>query len=131
MKAGGSLIGAVDRKHSSDFGDESCIDMPVEETGGELVASQSSTGCVHFIAYPRTSSRRKANKTDLILFGSDVTVHVIRKALRRYLLVLQDSSTIGADDALTLKERAVVIWVHFSDLRNRYEFLPLTSDDAE
>ena len=126
MTAGRTLTGVVDRKYGLDFDDETCVDTPVEETGGELVASQSSTGHIHFIVHPRTSDRLKTKTPSLILFGpldpTDVTVRVIRKALRLYLLVLQDSSLIGYKDALTIRERVVVVWIHVRDLRRRYDF---------
>lgn len=125
MIAARTRTGAVDRKYGVDFSEEAFIDTPVEERGGELVASQSATGHIHFIAHPRTSDRLKANKPDLILLGpldpADVTVRLIRKALRRYLLVLQSSSIIGSEDALTLRERLIVLWIHFRELRNRYD----------
>jgi hypothetical protein len=120
-----SLTGVVDRKH--DFSPEGFrfSDTPIEETGGELVASQSATGFVHFIAHPRTSDRLRATKTELIIAGpldpTEVTVSRIRKALRHYLLVLQDSSIIGAEDALTRQEKLVVLWLYFRELRNRHD----------
>lgn len=101
------------------------IDTPVEETGGELVASQSATGFVHFIASPRTSDRLKATKKELIIAGpldpTAVTAPLIRQVLRHYLLVLQDSSIIGAEDALTRREKFVVLWLCFRELRNRHD----------
>jgi len=128
MTAGGTLTGVVNRKYDKcelGFSDETCVDTPVVETGGELVATLSCNGFVHFIAHPRTSDRLKAIKPDLILLGpldpADVTVHVIRKALRRFLLVLQNSSTIGAADALTVRERVWVVWFYFRDMRSRYD----------
>jgi len=125
MTVGRTLTGAVNRKYGFDFSDETCIDTPVVETGGELIASQSATGYVHFIAHPRTSDRLKANKPNLILLGpldpTDVTVRVIRKALRHYLLILQGSSTIGSEDALTFRERLIVILIYFRELRNRHD----------
>ena len=97
----------------------------VEETGGELVASQSATGFVHFIAHPRTSDRLRATKSELIIAGpldpTNVTASVIRKALRHYLLVLQGSSLIGIEDALTRQERLIIIWLYFRELRSRHD----------
>lgn len=125
MTADTTLTGVVDRKHTCVFDSETYVDAPVAETGGELVASQSATGHVHFIAHPRTSDRLKATKPDLILVGpldpTDVTVQVVQKALHRYLLVLQSSSIIGGKGALTPFERLTVLWIHFRELRNRYD----------
>lgn len=45
--------GAVDRRFSPELGNEKYTDTPVLETRGELVASQSASGYVHFIVHPR------------------------------------------------------------------------------
>lgn len=123
MAVGRTLTGVVSRKYGFDFSGETCVDTPIVETGGELIASLSATGYVHFIAYPRTSDRLKAIKPNLILLGplepTDVTVRVIRKALRRYLLILQSSSIIGTEDALTYRERLIAILIYFRELRSR------------
>lgn len=126
MTTESTLTGVVNRKYAFDFDDETCVDTPVLETGGELVVSQSSTGHIHFIVHPRTSDRLKTKTPNLILLGpldpTDVTVRVIRKALRLYLLILQSSSLLGNTDALTIRERAVIVWIRLKDLRNRYDF---------
>ncbi|WP_136416516.1 MULTISPECIES: hypothetical protein [Oxalobacteraceae] len=117
--------GVVDRKYSSPLVEPSQTDSPVFETGGELVASQSITGDVCFIAYPRRSDRLNPEKKELILFHPfdpvEVTPCLIKKVLRRYLIVLQDSSFLGTEDALTWSERIVLVWLYFRELRSRHE----------
>jgi hypothetical protein len=120
-----TLTGIVDRKHVVPWDNLQYADTPVFESGGELVASQSATGFVHFIVHPRKSDRITPNKNDLIIYRSfdptEVTVQVIRRALKRYLLILQDSSMIGTEDALSFNERLAVIWLNFRELRSRHE----------
>ncbi len=117
--------GAVDRKIALNEYGMSNVDTPVLETGGEFVASQSVQGYVHFIVYPRRSDRIKPKKESQILFQgfepTDVTVDVVRRALKRYLILLQSSSVVGGASALTYQERFIVLWIAFRDLRNRYE----------
>jgi hypothetical protein len=121
-----SLIGIFDRKHNGFLERQPPIDTPVFETGGELVASQSATAYVHFIVYPRQSDRITPKQKELILFRPfdpvEITPRLVQKVLKRYLLVLQDSSALGCEDALTFAERITVIWLHFRELRNRHEF---------
>lgn len=118
------LTGTVHRKHNADFVEDSFVDTPVVETGGEFIASQSATGYVHFIMHPRRSDRIKPKETEIILLRpyepTEVTVKVIRKALKQYLVLLQSSSILGNNNALTLTERLLVMWIRFRDLRNRY-----------
>lgn len=120
-----SLIGIVNRKHNAPSDQPSHTDTPVFETGGELVASQSATGYVHFIVSPRCSDRITPARKELIflrpLDPSKVTPCLIRKVIKRYLLVLQASSTIGTEDALTFSERIAVRWLHIWELRARYD----------
>jgi len=117
--------GAVDRKIAFNEYGMSNVDTPVLETGGEFVASQSVQGYVHFIMYLRRSDRIKPKNESQILFQgyepTDVTVDVVRRALRRYLILLQSSSVVGGANALTYQERFLVLWIAFRDLRNRYE----------
>ena len=117
--------GTVNRKYGIDNDGESVSDTPVIETGGELVASQSASGYVYFIAHPRRSERIKSKDEELILQGplepTEVTVGVVQKALGHYLLILQSSSILGADDALTFRERIHVLWIRFRDMRTRYK----------
>lgn len=115
----------VDRKHDAHWDIPPYTDTPVFETGGELVASQSATGFIHFIVYPRKSDRLTPNKSELIIYRqfdpTEVTIPIIRKVLKRYLLILQDSSLIGTEDALTFRERLIVTWLHFGELRSRHD----------
>ena len=112
----------VNRKpHTDPF---SHLDTPVIESGGELVASISATGFVHFVIHPRQSERIKPKQAELILFRAfdptEVTVSVIHKALKNYLLLLQSSSILGCEDALTIREKLSIFWIHFRDMRNKY-----------
>lgn len=118
--------GVVDRVQDHGLGVAEHIDSPVIETGGDLVASISATGLVHFIAKPRVSKRLNPKTKELFLLRpydpADVTAKVIQKALRRYLLILQVSSILGIEDAITYNERMLIWWIRFRDLRSRYEF---------
>jgi hypothetical protein len=118
--------GVVDRVLGDDWDGREQFDSPVIETGGDLVASLSATGLVHFIAHPRVSKRLTPRTKELFLLRpyepTNVTVKVIRKALRQYLLILQESSILGLENAITHKERVLVWWIRFRDLRSRYEF---------
>lgn len=117
--------GTVTLKYGIDHNGESASDTPVIETGGELVASQSASGYVHFIVHPRRSERIKPKEDELILLGplepTKVTVSVVQKALKHYLLILQSSSILGTEDALTFRERIHVLWIRFRDMRSRYK----------
>jgi hypothetical protein len=116
--------GTVTRKYGIDHNGEFVSDASVIETGGELIASQSASGYVHFIAHPRRSERIKPKEDELILLGplepTEVTVGIVQKALTRYLLILQSSLILGAEDALTIRERIHLLWIRFHDLRSRY-----------
>jgi hypothetical protein len=118
--------GVVDRVQGDGWGGTEQIDSPVIETGGELIASISAMGLVHFIAYPRVSKRLKPKTKELFLLRpydpADVTAMVVQKALRRYLLILQESSSLGAENAITYSERVLIWWIKFRDLRSRYDF---------
>ena len=121
-----TLTGVVDRQYSLSLDGETYSDTPVLESGGELVASLSATGFVYFTAHPRSSDRTKPKRAQLFLLGpldpATVTPAVVRRALARYLLILQASSLIGNENALTRLERWQVLWLHFRDLRTRYDF---------
>ncbi|MBW8364824.1 MAG: hypothetical protein K0M39_09740 [Rhizobium sp.] len=117
--------GTINRKHHIDpFALVSHSDTSVIESGGELVASISATGFVHFVIHPRQSERIKPKQAELILFHAfdptEVTVSVIQKALKNYLLILQSSSILGCEDALTIREKLSVFWIYFRDMRNKY-----------
>lgn len=118
--------GVVDRVQGNDWTEREHFDSPVIETGGDLIASLSATGLVHFIAHPRVSKRITPKTKELFLLRpyepTDVTVKVIRKALRHYLLILQESSILGIENAITYRERVLVWWIGFRDLRSRCEF---------
>lgn len=118
--------GVVDRVQGDGFGKRAHFDSAVIETGGDLVASLSATGLVHFIAHARVSKRITPKTKELFLLRPyeppDVTVKVIRKALRQYLLILQESSILGVENAITYRERVLIWWIEFRDLRRRYEF---------
>lgn len=126
ISPGRSIIGIVDRKTNAPWDKPPYTDTPVFETGGELVASQSAQGYVNFIVYPRCSDRITPTRKELMLLRSfdpaEVTPKLIRKVIKRYLLVLQDSSAIGSEDALTFSEQIVVIWLHMWELRTRHDF---------
>lgn len=121
-----SFIGIVDRTHTALWEQPTFQDTQVVETGGELVVSQAASGFIHFIVYPRRSDRLKPVKKELLLFSPidpvEITPRLVRKVIRRYLLVLQDSSTFGSEDALTFLERVMVSWLYFRELRSRNEF---------
>jgi hypothetical protein len=121
-----SHTGIVDRKQHAFWANPSHTDTPVFEFGGELVASQSATGYVHFIVSPRRSDRLVPTRKELILLRpydpAEISPRLVRKVLKRYLLVLQDTSIIGTEDALTFFERITVIWMHISELRARHAF---------
>ena len=126
VRAGRSFLGVVDRKHNAPWDQPPFQDSQVVETGGDLVASLAATGLVHFIVYPRKSDRMAPTKNELLIYGpldpNAVTSRVVQKVISRYLLVLQDSSTFGNEDALTIFERLAVMWLYFRELRNRHEF---------
>ena len=114
-------IGVVNRRLDPFSEDESARDAVVIETGGELVASLSFMGHVHFIAHPRQSDRSTPKTKEIILAGpldpTDVTPAVIRAVLRKYLLILRSSSVLGMEDTISVMERAQILWIYFADLR--------------
>lgn len=114
-------IGVVNRRLDPFADDESARDVVVIETGGELVASLSFMGHVHFIAHPRQSDRSTPKTKEIILAGPldpvDVTPAVIRSVLKKYLLVLRSTSVLGMEDTISVLERAQILWIYFADLR--------------
>jgi hypothetical protein len=119
-------IGAVDRKFNPILEKTRFYDTQIIEDGGILVVSQSVTGFVNFIVYPRCSDRITPLKKELILCSpldpAYVTRDVVQKMVKVYLLILQDSSVMGTEDALNFLERAKVSWIYFQELRSRHDF---------
>jgi hypothetical protein len=84
-----SLIGIVDREHHAFWVNPQYTDTPVFETGGELVASQSATGYVHFIIHPRCSDRLTPTRKELILFRPfGILWKSLRAWFKKYLIVI-------------------------------------------
>lgn len=127
LRPGILAVGVVNRRLDPLLDDESANDVHVFEDGGELVASQSFLGHVHFIAHPRHSDRSKPKKSEIILYGPldpvDVTPALIRKAIDRYLLVLRSTSVLGMGDTFTVRERLAVLWIYFWDIRKRNQLI--------
>lgn len=122
---GRTYTGAVDRKLACPLSRSPYSDSPVFETEGTLIASQDVEGFINFIVYPRKSDRLSPIKNELLILASveptKVTPQLIRWAIRRYLLLLQDSSVLGSADALTRREHLMVWWLYFRELRGRHE----------
>lgn len=121
-----NMTGAVDRKSRFDLEEfkEIHIDTHVRETGGALVASQSVSGFIHFIAYPYTSDRIRAVPKQIFLAGplhpNDVSPRLLRRMVRRYLLILRRSTVFGGTQALTWPEHARYWWIRLMDVRTKY-----------
>lgn len=121
LKAGQNVTGAV--KRETNFLTGLHYDTPVIEDSCSLVASQSVFGFIHFIVYPYSSERVKPNNENTILFRqldpNEITPKLIRKAIERYLLIIRSSSVYGAYNTLSYKERLLLSWMRFQDVRNK------------
>ena len=122
-----SKLGIIEQTYRALERSEPCSVFTPIETGGALVASQSATGFVLFIVHPRFSDRVDSTKKELLLFRpldpAEITPRLLEKVMRLHLLLLQDSSLIGSQDALAFSERIEVWWLYFfRELRNRHEF---------
>lgn len=115
-------LGIVNRKMV--FGaEDSANDRAVFEQGGELVASQSVSGHVFFIAHQRHSDRVNPIHKEIILLGpldpSEVTPKLVSQVLKKYTLVLRSSSIFGMNDTLSIRERMQIQWIYLCDIRER------------
>lgn len=127
IRAQPSFTGVFDRKYNPSWDGDDYVDNRVHEEEGDLVASLSPTGFVHFIAHPRRSTKLIPPDTAIILLRgldpAEVTTATIHKALRRYLLIIQGSSLIGVENSLSPKERVLLLWIRLTELRHRYEMV--------
>lgn len=122
-----ALVGVVNRRFNPAEIDDTVCDEPVVETGGEFVASLSVLGYVHFIVRPRLCDRTRPHNKEIILDGpldpANVSQSVIRSALRKYLLVLRDSSVVGMRDTISISERAQILWIYLCDIRRTHQLV--------
>jgi hypothetical protein len=120
-------IGVVNRRMNPLLQDESANDVLVIERGGSLVASLSFNGYVHFIAHPRFSDRTTPSTKEIFLTGpiepTKVTPHLIQRVLDKYLLVLRSTSVFGMEDTLSYRERMVLLWIYFIDIRKKNQLI--------
>lgn len=127
LRASKTYVGVVNRKEHAPWEPAyPHTDRKVLEEGGELVASQSSTGHVFFLVTPRRSERSTPSETELILMGpldpNDVTPGVVRKATRRYLVLLKATSSIGGD-SLGCSDWLLYQWTYTFELRAKYDLV--------
>lgn len=126
LSAGKIKTGVVDRKYDPGFANSSFYDTHVIEAGGDFVVSQGITGLVTIIVYPRSSDRITPTQKVLLLCSpldpGLISRKVVRKVLSAYLLILQDSSAVGTEDALTLVEQLKLVWIYFQEVQNKDEF---------
>ncbi|WP_431265817.1 hypothetical protein ACQ859_11055 [Roseateles chitinivorans] len=127
IRASQTHTGVFNRKNHAPWHDPPYVDTAIWESGGELVLSQSATGHVYFVATPRRSERSTPDKQELILLGpldpTDVTASVLKKAVKRYMLLLRSTSNFGGADALAPWEWLTFQWTYTWELRERQRLI--------
>jgi hypothetical protein len=122
LKSGSAPLGIIEKKQAL-FSQEMSITSLIE-TGGSLCVSQSATGEVILIAYPRSSDRISPIKKEIILFRpkdpTDVTDKLIKKAICDYLLILQHSTYFGSSTSMTSFEKFQIFWIYIRDIRTTH-----------
>jgi hypothetical protein len=96
------------------------------ECGGALVASQSISGDVTFIIYPRKSDRLQANFKEILLFKPldpiCITNKHIRVAIRKFHFLVRATSLYGYA-SVSFIDRMRLKLLLIRDLRNKSELV--------
>ncbi|MBB5208034.1 hypothetical protein [Chiayiivirga flava] len=96
------------------------------EGGGALVASQSISGHVIFIVYPRKSDRVQSNFKEILLYRpidpAELTLSKIQDALKKFFFVARMTSLCGHDSSGVI-DRARLNWLLLNDLRYKNKLL--------